>query len=176
MNFLGMVALYQEKLFSQEKYPCPRGGASFRDCCGLGVRGRRVQVFVLPPKPRAPVLRCPPFGSQLAFGVWAGGVKEWRERSSIYYRSGCFFTLPFVFWNALSPPLPWFPSKLFFRDKHKNGSHLYMKPSLVFSLPQEPWWCAEVTMALLPGQVPHWKKKYTTTKRRFWLPFARGIC
>lgn len=90
------------------------------------------------PTGRASSLRCPPFGSRLAFGVRGVGLgSEGMEERSTYYRSECFSALPFVFWNALS--FLAFRASCLFKDEHKNRSSLYMKPSLLFSLPQEPW-------------------------------------
>ena len=98
-----------------------------------------VSVCVESPTLRASSLRCPPFGSRLAFGVCGVGMgSEGMEERGTYYSSECFFALPFVFWNTLS--FLAFRASCLFKDECKNRSSLYMKPSLLFSLPQEPWW------------------------------------
>ena len=97
-----------------------------------------VSVCVESPTLRASSLRCPPFGSRLAFGVCGVGLgSEGMEERSTYYRSEGFSALPFVFWNALS--FLAFQASCLFKDECKNSA-LSMKPSLLFSLPQEPWW------------------------------------
>ena len=143
MKFLGIVAFFffaKKSCFRSREVSLALTRCLIQRSLWAGCeRMQHVSVCVESPTLRASSLRCPPFGSRLAFGVYGVGLgSEGMEERGTYYRSECFSALPFVFWNALS--FLAFRASCLFKDECKNRSSLYMKPSLLFSLPQEPWW------------------------------------
>lgn len=114
-------------------------------------RMQHVSVCVESPTLRASSLRCPPFGSRLAFGVYGVGLgSEGMEERGTYYRSECFSALPFVFWNALS--FLAFRASCLSRMNAKTEVLFTWNPHYSFlCLKNLGDMCAEIAMAMLPG-------------------------